>query len=281
MENGTLTVYDQNIWGNMPQGNRIANRNALIAKRVFAWNADILCFQECNPSTSRRGDNEPGRPGTTNAITELLAPTFCEAPTSAGPNNYTPVFYRPDRIKLLDAGYHAFTGKNDLGSKSITWAVLEQKVSGSRLAVCSVHFWWKADTPEDNAARLDNAATLWNKMKELSEKWDVPVIAAGDLNCGAASLQASEPYDILCEHLNDVRAIAEQTTDSHTHHNEPHLGKDGLYCNGKQPERTLDHMFATRDDRLQVVRFSVDVTQDALNSSDHCPLVATLRIRKK
>ncbi len=276
MESETLTLYDQNIWGNMPRGERIADRNALISGRVRACNADILCFQECNPTTSRRGDNPPELP--TNAIADLLAPTFREAPTCAGENNYTPVFYRPDRLTLLESGYHPFAGKNDLGSKSITWAVLEQKTSGARLAVCSVHFWWKADTPEDNAARLDNAAVLWSKMSTLSARWDVPVIATGDLNCGAESPQGSEPYFALSAHLNDVRAIARETTACHTHHNEPHLGADDKYCGGSLPVRTLDHMFATRDDRLSVLRFSVDVAPDALNSSDHCPLVATLRV---
>lgn len=263
-----LCLYDQNIWGNMAPDQRIANRNQLIRDLIVDRSPDVCCFQECNPATSRQGDN---------AIQRLLADRYPEAPTAAGERNFTPIFYRPDKWRLIDSGWHLYTGGpqyNDGDSKSITWAVLEDRDTAVRCGVCSSHFWWKSDTALDNAQRLQNAEELCAVMDTIAARYDIPVLAAGDFNCGAGADQGAAPYRaLLAKGLLDARTAADQTTDQFTHHEYPILGADGCYRDGARPVRTLDHIFATPHPRLQVRRFAVDVSQRALDSSDHCPLL--------
>ena len=56
MKQSDITFYGQNIWGNMAKTECISNRNACIRDMIVAYDADICCFQECNPRTSRVGD---------------------------------------------------------------------------------------------------------------------------------------------------------------------------------------------------------------------------------
>lgn len=270
MKEISITIYDQNIWGDMAKDQRISNRNGLIRDLVMRHNADICCFQECNPNTSRVGDT---------AIELLLSSVYEEVPTSVGKLNRTPVFYRRDRFDLIDNGYHLFEGKNNGNGKSITWAILSEKESGVRFGICSTHFWWKSESEEDNQQRLQNADALYDCMMKLKAQYDVPVFATGDLNCGINSSQGTEPYESLARRLLDARKVADLTTDKFTHHAYPVMDEQGIYRNGGQPQRTLDHMFVTDHPHVKINVFDVEDSQDALDSSDHCPLIVKATVQ--
>jgi len=263
-----IQIYDQNIWGNMGAKQAIANRNSLIRDLISACDPDVCCFQECSPRTSRVGAT---------AIQDLLADRYVEVETPAGAQNYTPLFFLRDKYRLLDRGWHLYTGgpeRNDCSSKSITWAVLEDMTTGAAFGVCSTHFWWKSDTALDNQQRIQNAVELCEIITAMAGKHDVPVLAAGDLNCGTGSAQGSEPYHFLLERgLLDTRAVAAVTTDAFTHHEYPLLNDMGIYEKGGRPVRTLDHVLATAHPRMRITRFHVETSQRALDSSDHCPLI--------
>ena len=254
-----LTVYCQNVWNSTP-----LNRTALQRDLIFDHDADVCLFQECGPKTIRAGAE---------ALPPMLGERYDEVPTEVGEQNYTPVFYKRDRFDLLEHGYFLFEGKNDANSKSVTWAILSEKESGVRFGVCSTHFWWKCNEPDDNAQRLANAAALYACATDLKERFDVPVIVGGDLNCGKCSSQGEEPWLWLCERLTDVRDAAPITTEMMTHHAYPIKDADGLYCDGEMPKRTLDHIFVTAHPRIRLTSFAVDTTQRALTTSDHCPLI--------
>ena len=259
MKEISVVIYDQNIWGVMP-----GNRNRLIGQLVEEHGADVCCFQECNPKTTRFGDT---------ALDREIAAHYEEVPTAVGARNFTPVFYKRDRFDVVESGYILFEGKNDANSKSVTWAILSEKASGIRFGVCSTHFWWRVDSEEDNVQRLANAKALDDCMTELRERFDVPVFAAGDLNCGERSRQGMEPYLWLCEHLSDVRRVAAATTDTFTHHAYPVKDENGDYSGGAAPVKTLDHAFLADHPHVRVDSFDVDTSQKALDTSDHCPLI--------
>ena len=203
----------------------------------------------------------------------MLAERYEEVPTEVGEQNYTPVFYLRDRFDLIDHGYILYKGKNDANSKSVTWAILSEKASGVRFGVCSTHFWWRCNEPDDNAHRLSNAAELYACAMDLTKRFDVPVIIGGDLNCGKLSSQGEEPWLWLCDRLIDVRAKAPITTDMMTHHAYPVKDENGLFCGGEMPRRTLDHMFVTKHPNVELHSFEVDTSRRALTTSDHCPLI--------
>ena len=131
-----IRLFDQNIWCNKV----IANRNSLICKMIARYDADIITLQECRPSTHRVGDNDIGA---------MLAGKYAEATPEIFDQNHTPIFYRRTRFDLLDSGYELLEGLNNINSKSITWAVLYDKVDRLSIAAVSTHFWYKAEDEAD------------------------------------------------------------------------------------------------------------------------------------
>ena len=103
--------------------------------------------------------------------------------------NHTPLLYRKDRLLLLDSGYDIFHIALCGTSKSVTWAVLEDKRSGRRFMSFATHFWHKHNCPESNTIReLSVRNILWH-VADVRRKWgDIPVIGGGDLNCNPGSL---------------------------------------------------------------------------------------------
>lgn len=260
-----ITIFGQNIWGNMAKTECISNRNGCVKNMIVAYDADICCFQECNPKTSRVGDT---------AIELLLEDVYEEVPTEAGKINYTPVFYRRDRFNVIESGFTPYEGLNDSGSKSITWAVLEEKERGVKFGIISTHFWWKSTGEVDNAQRLENAAVLLARINDLKDRYDIPVFATGDLNCGKNASQGEEPYQWLADRLVDARLHADVTTDVLTHHPYPWRDANNIYhATFTTPQRTLDHLFVTEHPNVHLNSFAVDTSAVALTSSDHCPLI--------
>ena len=96
-----IRLYNQNVWGNMSKGNEIANRNQLIRSLVQDYQADVCTFQECNPTTTRR---------VADALQLLLSDVYAEACSQDAEHNFTPVFYRKDKYREIESGFHPYEG---------------------------------------------------------------------------------------------------------------------------------------------------------------------------
>lgn len=172
-----------------------------------------------------------------------------------------------------------YNGLNDADSKSITWAVFRDKECKAEFSVISTHFWWKFESEKDYAQRLMNVDQLYEICKSITEKRNVPVIIAGDLNCGKNSQQGEAPYEYMKQKgFCDIRLCASQTTDEYTHHDDPVSDQDGCYKDGARPVRVLDHIFTYGSHPIKAEKFDVITTQKALDSSDHCPLIGIFEI---
>ena len=260
-----MRFFDQNIWGNYSAPQQIANRSRLITDMIFDIRPDVCCFQECNPKTSRAGD-EP--------LPRLLQARYAEAASEYASRNFTPVFYNRDTVNLLASGYLPFPGRNDVNSKSITWAVLEDKKSGKAFAACSVHYWYKNAEETDEWQRVENARFSANICQMIQNEYHVPVFLMGDLNdhpagpFGGLALEEMEKLG-----FRDTRFLAENTTKEFTWHPAPTMNEQGLYTPGPRPERVLDYIYLYQDGSVRCKRFSVLTDDRAQASSDHCPLV--------
>ena len=261
-----MKVYSQNVWNYNP----CDYRNKLISTLINDFEADVCCFQECGPGTTRTGAAP---------LPELLKENYLEICPEFADRNYTPVFYKTEKYNVIDSGYFLYEGFNDANSKSVTWAVLEDKMTSKKFVIASTHFWWMFRGEEDNLQRLQNVAQLKSFCDEMKSKYNIPIIIGGDFNNGTNADQGDMPYKkMLEESFCDVRLTAEQTTDLFTHHDYPVLNDAGIYVDGAFPQRNLDYIFTYGNAVIKVRKFEILTTQKALDSSDHCPLLATFEI---
>lgn len=260
-----IRIFDQNLW----HCRVVADRITLVKKMVSAYDADICTFQECRPITHRVGEG---------SIAVLLADKYEEVEPTFADRNFTPIFYRRTRFDVLDSGYELYEGLNDIESKSLTWAVFEDRLEGGKFAIVSTHFWYKGDE-EGNRQRIENVHQLQKCCDRILSKHGVPVIVAGDLNCRVNS----DPY-LEMERVGfaDIRKCAKRTTDRHTIHALPVLNEEtGKFETDSMPDRTIDYAFLCNGENVELHSFNVLIEQIARNSSDHCPLLVEFALKRE
>lgn len=214
-------------------------------------------------------------------------PVWNPEPDAKGnPINFTPLFYRAERLNMFDSGYLLYDGPNDVNSKSLTWAAFEEIKTGKRFLAISTHFMYNdPKLPEGaaNAARVKNAKQLLGFINDALRKYkDLPLIVGGDLN----SFYESDPFSALrsggLEWLYD---IAEEKNNSSG------LKKYAVYDENKgeyitcpipaeEPERAIDHVFLKQGSKknveINVLRYLAITDREACLSSDHCPRIADI-----
>ncbi len=256
-----ITFYNHNVWNHNPT----EYRNNLIRELIHELDADVCTFQECGPDTTRSGEAP---------LPVLMSDRYTEVCPDKTGYNYTPVFYKTDKFSLVDSGYFLYDGLNDANSKSVTWALLEEKSSSKRFVAASTHFWWMEESERDNLQRINNARQLRGFLDRVIARYAVPIIVGGDFNNGENSAQGDEPYRVMLEMgFCDIRLCADESTDSYTHHDYPVLTHNGKYENGALPVRNLDYIFVYGNTSVKARKFDILTSQKALDSSDHCPLV--------
>ncbi len=282
-----VSVMSYNIWGGYPTGYSVGNRDQLVSDIVHEYLPDVLGMQEYSQELyDLKLENK--------LLDEYTMVDVSAAVTKAGATiNQTPLFYRRSTVKLIKSGYHLFDEKwsgtvngtaytdqqaNNSKSKSVTWGVFET-LDGTRFSVFNTHYWWKDSSVGDglaDAIRQKNARDIMNIVSQqgLSSH---PVIIMGDMN----SYVGSGAYNVLANGgYTDAQAVAKESDNSGTHHKYPTLNTTtNTYTGGPAPTGTylassLDHIFISNAYKNKVEIFDIITTQDALNSSDHCPVYA-------
>ena len=265
-KNDNVRIMSFNIWGNCPKDTTISNRDDLEAVILLRYLPDSAGFQECSPKMRGQETN----------IFELISSEYDEVPavaTNEKQNNFTPIVYRRQTLKLLDYGWHYFVGLNDGGSKSITWALFERLDNGKQFIHINTHYFWKG-TDAGRAARVTNTGEMLALMYDLYEKYPVPMFFTGDFNCRAYE----PPIEVLCRYgLKDVRYTAVESSPWRSHHAYPtYNAETDTFAQGVHPseerEQSIDHIFSYGDAVAE--KFVTVVDSEALDASDHCPLYA-------
>lgn len=182
-----MDAEDEDPWS--PAGWQ--RRRDAMAQVLTGLDADLIAFQEME--SFKRGDD-----GSVNlARDDLLAlmPPF--APAASGDwrrfPSTQPIFYREDRLRLLDQGWFFFSETPDViysrtfnGSYTAfaSWARLQDRRTGERLRVLNLHFDFRSASNRVRSARL--VAARMAPWLEAGEH----VVVAGDLNALAGSRTA-------------------------------------------------------------------------------------------
>ena len=216
--------------------------------------------------------------------------------------NYTPIFYRPDTLTLIDSGFIMYPETmqdsenpgnvlsiNDVNTKSLTWAVFEEDISKKRFIAINTHFMynaaWLSDTLR-HEVRVNNALTVLDIVKRIREKTEyasLPVIMGGDLNCRSDTVEFKTLLDGGMKWLWDVAPIKNSSSG-----HKPYAVYDETvkeYVKFEQPsdapEHSIDHVFYMPTDggkEMEILSYVTVTDTLALLSSDHCPKMTDLNL---
>lgn len=259
---GEICCLFYNVYGWTAQCGPVPNRHLLQAELIRAYMPDLIAFQEYSKYY---------HDGFT---AKLEAIGYREVQPEGVAANYTPLFYRADRLNIIDCGYQLYAGPNDVNSKSATWAVLELLDTGKRFIAISTHLMYNQPGIDANAARVSNAkelVSLISQLKNRSEFQTLPLITGGDLNC----CLGSDPIQVLTDsglklaweaalEKNDVRG----NHDYVTYHPDCQSYSSWSIRPGGYV-KSIDHALVTEE--FTVERFFTLTDLYAQVASDHMP----------
>ena len=313
---GSLRVMFYNVYANddwkKPDGTTVTGSDApsalmrqdLQSDLLSVYEPDVVGFQEYSTSTYHSKFNST-----------LASLQYEQVSVSAGSANYTPIFYKPDRLSLKDSGYELYR-VNGGKTKSITWAIFEEKTgenAGKTFAVFNTHFEYHPGSQGGDEYRASNVEDLLALIKSVTgdgaEYEGVPVIMGGDLNFWDVwgldkddSLNASDdkwvgqngiPYTMLTEGgLTLVTKISGVQTNAYTSVNSYHgyyrfdaakkiydLTQSTLTHTNSNPY-TLDHVFLGGGlKNISISRYLIIEDDITLRASDHSPTMLDFHLK--
>ncbi len=267
-----LKLMSHNVWGMYAPDvvKKVANRVMFMRNVYFEYLPDAIGMQEYSEDIIN------------NKLPTLISlyykqVEFAEDVKAYGMENlYTPIFYRPDTLELCDKGFILFDREyNNHDSKGVAFAVFLHKASGQLFTLCNTHYWWKSGEEHDRA-RVNNSRVILS----LKEKFPEPFFIMGDMNC---RMNSDAYKELLGGGLTDVQTAARVTMDSNTHHAYPSYNEaTNEFYGAPKPqgnyECSIDHIFVDSGHTDGVERFEIIMSDDACNTSDHCPVGIEYRL---
>ena len=272
----TFNIYGAGYGDNFTAAEREDRIEAVIRR----YRPDVVSLQEVNEEWWKSG------------LFTALADAYSvvrgdedEALSSAGADlsqkrdqwvNHEPLLIRKSRFYLLDSGLDFYHISLQV-EKSLTWAVLEDRLDGRRFIAFATHFWWKRNGAESDAIREMNVRHVLARIAAIRSKWgNLPVAGGGDFNCEVGSLAMAT---FAQSGYSDAGEVAPVRSTVPSEHGPLVRDADGR-CRGRagrlgEPgHEMLDHIVFTPG--FQVLRHDVVVDEDAIHVSDHSPVYADL-----
>lgn len=195
---------------------------------------------------------------------------------AGGGGEYSAIFYRPDRVELLETETFWLSETPEVpGSRSwdaaiqriVTWGKFRHRESGREFFHFNTHFDHVGEQSRRQSARL-----LLERMAEVAG--DAPVVLTGDLNAtpdsaayriltGAASASGS----VFCLHDAALAGAG----------GEPE-GTFSSFDTSREPGPRIDYVMVAQGIVVESFASIVSV-RDQRYPSDHLPLTATLAFR--
>lgn len=278
-EAAPLRFLSLNVWGDYFE-NPVAEREGGMEAAILRDAPDVVALQEVTPNWYAspmfahlekagyalvRGDEDAA-----------LRRAAFDGERTPKHSNHEPLLYRTDRLRLLESGTDFFHVALQ-SSKSVTWAVLQEKDGGRRFAAFATHFWWRRNGKESDAIRELNARHVLRILSDLRRKWGdgLPAILGGDLN----STEKSSAHAMLRSGgFRNAARHADARSPRCSYHGNPVRGGDGKYRGSPRaaatdtPDYSLDHIYYTQG--IHVLRHDIGVYQGVLDVTDHSPVLA-------
>lgn len=271
MENraGEYRVIFNNVHGAHVDEYPIETRNQMQAELHYEYLPDVIGLQE-NAASVQSYHLRMSKYGYTPVPTK---------PKNKANRDYTAMLYRADKLDILECGWHLYDDGAGDQSKSVAWAVFKDKASGDVFAVGSTHFYWTGDDL-GKSARLKDAEQLTEVVKNITSKYNCPMIVGGDYNCNINSDPIKNLYKAGFENL---QKLSPETMDITTHHSySPWNAELGLYIDVVIPSKAyssaIDHALLYNKSTLTPKMWRVILHDYTLLSTDHCPVMVDFDI---
>ncbi len=266
---GEYRVIFNNVHGAHVDEYPIETRNQMQAELHYEYLPDVIGLQE-NAASVGSYHTRMTKYGYTPVPTK---------PKNKANRDYTAMLYRADKLDILECGWHLYDDGAGDQSKSVAWAVFKDKASGDVFAVGSTHFYWTSDDL-GKSARLKDAEQLAEVVKNITAKYNCPMIVGGDFNCNINSDPIKNLYKAGFENL---QKISPDTMDITTHHSySPWNAELNLYIDIVVPSKTyssaIDHALLYNKGTLTPKMFRVILHDYTLLSTDHCPVMVDFDI---
>jgi endonuclease/exonuclease/phosphatase family metal-dependent hydrolase len=183
-----------------------------------------------------------------------------------GGGEHMGVFYRKDRLKVVESGDFWLSDTpdvpgsiswNHLHPRMVTWALFERRSDGKRFYFFNTHLPYR---DQDEAARVKGGKAIAAQLATLPA--GVPVVLTGDFNTSPDS----EVHAVLARTLQDAWTTAPRVE-----------GSDATFhgFTGNADKR-IDWIFVKGVQLASIT--SVTTRWNQRYPSDHFPLLATLRL---
>lgn len=182
---------------------------------------------------------------------------------------FAPLFFNTQKFIRIENGHfwlaenceQAKLGWDAACKRIVTWGKFQSKVSGKRFFVFNTHF--------DHIgveARKNSALLIRDKIEELTQGSQLPVILTGDFNL----TDETEPILMIKKYLNDSRDISQQAP----------YGPVGTF-NGFKPategSNRIDYLFVS--DGIKVLKYAtLSDSKEGRTPSDHLPVFVKLQL---
>ena len=260
--------------------NDLVERAKLQTSTILAYAPDVIGFQEFREN--RRTDIVPIM--NANGYEETMdykKGNINMSGTGTSPSlyNYVPIFYNTATTTCIESGYlryHAQYSAAESHSKSLCWAVLEDKDSKERYIVVNTHM-----CTQDDSIKGQQAVEAMEIINELEEKYTDPIFLGGDFN--GKYTNSNYLHFVGTGGFRDIEreGIATEYTAKFRAHHKPNPVFDtnlGIMMPGDKdttggsPSESVDHILVKNDYAVTIGVYGIVADDYTKSGSDHFPI---------
>ena len=228
------------------------NRSTKICIALHHLNATVMGLQEVSPSQMK--DLIQGLPGYDTVSIEI--PGECKQ------HDYNPIFYKKDKLKLIDKGFFELSDSPDFLSnnhtlqypKYVVWASFQDLSTGKAFFIANVHF-----EKFNTQARLASTMKIKTYLGKLSN--NTPIILTGDLNITNTDIA----YSTLLTRIFPMK----DTWLAKSNKNEITTTYNGMGHINSEEEKRVDYILVSNNIEVKKVVIESTALSDGTFLSDH------------
>ena len=269
-------MFYNELWGGFPQ-HAPAQRNIMAAELTREFSPAVIALQECG---MEKRSEEPSL----DIVHEMERVGYQEVPAKTSELQYkgyncAPLFYDPEQVAFIEGAHHWYTVQTDKASvadqssKSLTWAIFEDKKTQERYAVVGTHMCTQDDAVREMQAR--EACAIFEMIEKIHH---VPIIFGGDFNSlcthrGYLYYREQgypDAYELSLLHRSDAKR-----------HHQPYpayrsrldLVIPTVGAEYHAAEKSVDHiLYPYKPESLKTFVYGVPINDYSLAASDHFPV---------